>query len=252
MSEALTTLLEAVETSRRNGDRFWLPVLASQVGWVHRELHDFDRAVEQDQEALRIARAARAPQAEASALINLAMDYTRAGRPDEASRILRDLETIHSQAVWFGWLYDLRLQGALADHWLACGEMSRAEEHGRRLLELAERHEGWTYAVTAHRVLAEAALVKRDSGEAASQLAGALDVLRDHPAPLEAWRVHATIGRVRSTFGAPAEAAEAYGQAWLIAREIAASADDAALGTAFLDSAAVREIAERAHAREPS
>lgn len=252
MSEALTTLLEAVETSRRNGDRFWLPVLASQVGWVHRELHDFERAVEQDQEALRIARAARAQQAEASALINLAMDYTRAGRLDEASLILRDLETIHSQAVWFGWLYDLRLQGALADHSLACGEMSRAEEHGRRLLDLAERHEGWTYAVTAHRVLAEAALVKGDSGEAASHLAGALDVLRDHPAPLEAWRVHATIGRVRSTFGAPAEAAEAYGQAWLIAREIAASADDAVLSTAFLDSAAVREIAERAHAREPS
>jgi len=252
MSEALATLMEAVETSRRNGDHFWLPVLTSHVGWVHRELQDFEHAVEHDQQALRIARADRAQQAEASALINLSMDYTRAGKLGEASPILRDLEAVHSQAVWFGWLYDLRLQSALAEHWLARKELPRAEEHGRRLLDLAEGHQAWTYAVTAHRVLAEAALGRGDSGDAAAHLAGALDVLRAHPAPLEAWKVHVTIGRVRSAFGAPAEASHAYREAWLVAQDLAASVDDAALRSAFLGSAAVREVVEGARAAEPS
>jgi tetratricopeptide (TPR) repeat protein len=252
MSEALATLLEAVETSRRNGDHFWLPVLTSHVGWVHRELQDFDHAVEHDQRALRIARADRAQQAEASALINLSMDYTRGGRLDEASPILRDLEAVHSQAVWFGWLYDVRLQSALAEHWLAREETPRAEEHARRLLDLAEGHQAWTYAVTARRVLAEAALGRGDSGDAAAHLAAALDALRAHPAPLESWKVHATIGRVRSAFGAAAEASQAFHEAWLLAQDLAASVGDAALRSTFFGSAAVREIAEKARAAEPS
>jgi cytochrome c-type biogenesis protein CcmH/NrfG len=101
--------------------------------------------------------------------------------------------------------------------------------------------------VTAHRVLAEAAVVRADSGEAAAQLAGALDVLREHPAPLEAWRVHAVIGRVRAAFGAAAEASQAYREAWLVAQGLAGSVDDAALGPR--SSAPACAIAEGAEPR---
>ena len=43
MSDALATLHEAMAVARRNGDRFWLPRVPNCIGWVHRELQDFDR-----------------------------------------------------------------------------------------------------------------------------------------------------------------------------------------------------------------
>jgi len=55
MSEALKTLNEAVEMARRNGDRFWVSRLPNCIGWIYRELQDFQRALEHDQRGVEIA-----------------------------------------------------------------------------------------------------------------------------------------------------------------------------------------------------
>jgi len=56
MSEALKTLNEAVEMARRNGDRFWVSRLPNCIGWIYRELQDFQRALGTTSEELRSLR----------------------------------------------------------------------------------------------------------------------------------------------------------------------------------------------------
>ena len=51
-----TTSRTPSPSARRNDDRYWLPRLASHLGWVHRELGALERARELDAEAVRIAR----------------------------------------------------------------------------------------------------------------------------------------------------------------------------------------------------
>ena len=48
ISEALAVLDEGVAMAQRNGDTFWWPRLPNCIGWIYRELQDFDRAADYD------------------------------------------------------------------------------------------------------------------------------------------------------------------------------------------------------------
>jgi tetratricopeptide (TPR) repeat protein len=242
ITQALAVLTEGKEMGVRNGDRFWLPRLASHIGWVHRELQDFDRAIRHDLEGLAIARDYGVVSAEASALLNLSHDYIESGQLDAAHESLDSLEKDHSHEAWFGWLYTIRLEDALADYWLARGRPVQAEEHACRLLELAELRQASTYVATAHKTLFEAAHAAGDSASVASHVAAALGELQSHPAPLSAWRLHAAIGRLRTATGDREGARTAYGDAASAARKLAAGIDEADLRETFLGSPAVRAI----------
>jgi tetratricopeptide (TPR) repeat protein len=244
MSQALVALHEGLEMGRRNGDRFWLPRLASHVGWIHRELQDFDRAIEHDQEGLALARKNRVVEAETNALLNLSLDYTQAGRLDEALEILERLEKVRGRVEWFGWLYEIRFDGALTEHWLARGDMARAAAHARQLLADAGPRGAHTYVVTAHRALLEVSLHAGDLPSAASHAAAALDEIRSHPAPVCAWRLHAAIGRLRAAAGNRGGARDAYREAAVGVRAIADGVEDSDLKGIFLGSTAVRAVLE--------
>src|SRR5205823_5821915 len=56
MSEALVTLKEVMEMTRRNGDLIWLARLPNSIGWIHSELQDFDYALKHDQQGVEISR----------------------------------------------------------------------------------------------------------------------------------------------------------------------------------------------------
>ncbi|HET6893125.1 MAG TPA: protein kinase, partial [Pyrinomonadaceae bacterium] len=74
MSEALETLNEALKMGKRNGDRFWLPRLPNCIGWIHRELQDFEGALKYDQRGLDVGREHHVLEAQANSLINLGID----------------------------------------------------------------------------------------------------------------------------------------------------------------------------------
>ncbi|HVQ30707.1 MAG TPA: AAA family ATPase, partial [Vicinamibacteria bacterium] len=123
---------EAIEMARRNGDRVWLPRLVTHLGWIHRELHDFDRARGYDEEGLRLAREQQGEIAPATeALLSLCVDYARAGRGDDALRVIQEIEKIRntSRGAWFGWVHELRMQSVVAEHWLLQEDLARAREH---------------------------------------------------------------------------------------------------------------------------
>ncbi len=46
MSEGLATLEEAIRMAGRNGDLFWYPRMPNCIGWIHRELQDFEGALD--------------------------------------------------------------------------------------------------------------------------------------------------------------------------------------------------------------
>ncbi len=239
IAEALATLGQGLDMARRNGEHFWLPRLANNVGWIHRELQDLQGAITHDLQGLEIARQERLPEAEASALLNLAIDHTLAGDAEQAAAAFAGVP--RERETWFGWFHEIRLAAALAERRLRLGELDAAADEARRLLEAATRLEARTYVVTAHVLLAEVARARGEPGVSAVHLVGAIEQLQGVNAPLVAWKAHAALGRLHASQGDGEAAARAFADAAKIVRSLG----DAAGGTlraVFLASPAVREV----------
>jgi tetratricopeptide (TPR) repeat protein len=242
MSEALQTLNEAIEMAGRNGDHFWVSRLPNCIGWIYRELQDFDRALEHDQHGVEIAREDRVLEAESNSLINIGIDHLQAGRDEKTLPAFREVEAIFQRDAWFRWRYNIRLQAGSAEYWLAQGDLGRAEEYARRLLEVATHHEVRKYMAVAHKLLAQIAIARGDLAEAEAELNATLDQLRSHPVPIVAWKTYAALGRLHSQLRNRQAARDAFAQAAAIINQIAANVHDEKLRVTFLNSTAVREV----------
>ena len=249
ISEGLNELLAAIALARRNGDRFWLPRLVSQMGWAHREILAAERALEFDTEAHRLTQEMGLPETpETDALLVLANDAVQLGDLERASTLLAELEEKTPDGQWFRWMDELRRTPVTAERWAATGDWDRTKEAADRLLGLARRHGAREYRCTAERFRAEVALGRGEGVEEASRrLAQAVAELRRSPAPLEIWRAARVLGRVRRHLGNEAGAAEAFAEAASAIRTIAAGITDAPLlREGFLDAAPVREVLDAA------
>jgi tetratricopeptide (TPR) repeat protein len=246
ISQAAHALAEGREMARRNGDRYWTPRFANQMGFLHRELMDWDTAIVLDQEGLAIAQQVHNAQAEGAAQLNLGIDYTQAGRLEDASRALEACRATLAPHRWFGWFFGIRLDTALAEHALARGDLRGAEAGARGLLEAAQRHGCRTYVAAAHRLQADVALLEEDAPRAAEHIAEALEALSEHTAPLTEWPIRARLGRLHERLGQVEDARRSYGQAAQLVRQVAAGIEDAVLRGVFLNSPAVGEVLSRA------
>ncbi len=251
ISEALAGLDETTEVARRNGDEFWLPRLLAHHGLLRREIQAFAAAAACSEEALRVARESRHPAApETEALLNLCSDYARQGRFAESEAIIRELESMMAspRSTWYGWANELRLRAVVAEHFLLRGDVAAARERGERLRELARSMDASVFPTGARRLLGEIALADGRTAEAVSEAVGALERLRERPAPLEAWRILSTLGRGRLALGDAAGAREAFREAHAVVSSIAAGVHEESLRAAFLGSPAVREVVAGANA----
>jgi tetratricopeptide (TPR) repeat protein len=242
MSEALATLNEAIEMARRNGDHFMLPRLPNCIGWIYRELQDFERALEYDQSGVEIAREDHVLEAESNSLINVGIDQLHAGQSEKALRAFREVEDIFQRDAWYRWRYNIRLQAATAEHWLAQGDPEKAQEFAVRLLETAAQYEAHKYIAVAHKLIAQVAVASGDRAEAEKQFEAALEELLKYPAPVVAWKIYAQLGHLKLQEGDRSSAQEAFAHANTIVNSIAANIRDARLQAVFLNSTAVREV----------
>jgi tetratricopeptide (TPR) repeat protein len=244
MSEALATLNEGIELGRRNDELYQKSKWPNSIGWIHRELGDFDHAIEHDRAGVEIARQHQVLEAEINSVINLGCDYTQQGKREKSPAAFRKAEAMLQRDEWMRWRFNLRLQAGQAEYWLAQGNPEQAKEYAGRLLETASHYEARKYIAVAHKLLAEVAIARGDLTAGETQLNAALDQLREFPAPLVAWRVFAALGRLRLQMGESASAREAFAQAAKIVGQIAANVSDKKLQATFLNSALVREVLE--------
>lgn len=242
MSEGITTLEEGIKVAGRNGDRFWFPRMPNCIGWMHRELEDFAGAFKYDQEGLKVARQYHVLEAEANSLINLGIDHTYEGKPEETASMFRETRDIFERDAWFRWRYNIRLEAATAWHWLRQGNLEKATEFAQRLFDTASEHGVHKYMAEAYRLKARIAVAANDPTTAAAEFAAALDELERYPAPLVAWRTYADLARLEQSRGNTSAARAAFSRASKIVQMCAANITDENLRNTFLNSNAVREV----------
>lgn len=244
MSEALATFHDGMEIARRYGDQFWSPRIPNCIGWIYRELQDFEHAIKYDRQGLDVGRQAGVLEAQANSLINLGIDHGNTGESARTLDSFREVENIFQRDAWFRWRYQIRLQAGKCEHWLAQGEPDRAEAYAQHLLETASHYEARKYIAVAHKLLAEVAITGGDYAGAEAELNHALSQLHTHPVPIVAWKTYALLGRLRAELGDSAGASEAFAQAAVNVKRIAEGIDDEELRTVFMNSSVVREVSE--------
>ena len=249
MSESISTLEEAIKMGSRNGDRFWFPRMPNCIGWLHRELQDFEGAIKHNEEGLRVARQYNVLEAQANSLINLGIDHINEGKPEETLSAFNQTREIFERDAWFRWRYNIRLEAATAWHWLRQGDLDQAREFAQRLLDTAKHHEVHKYIAEAHRLKAKIAIATSDPTRAETEFAAALDELQRYPAPLIAWRTYTDLGRMQSKRGDLPAAQTAFAHAAEIINACAGNVTDENLRATFLNSTRVREVMSGAAAK---
>lgn len=248
MSEAIATLEEAIKMAGRNGDRFWFPRMPNCIGWLHRELQDFEGAQKYNRQGLEIARQYNVLEAEANSLINIGIDHTFAGKPQETIAAFRETRDIFERDAWFRWRYNIRLEAATAWHWHRQGDHEQAANFAQRLLDTASEHGVHKYIAEAHRLKAQIAIAANDQAGAELEFAAALEELQRYPAPLVAWRTYTDLGDLQRERGRLPDAQASFTRAAEIVNACAANVTDENLRATFLNSKIVRRLKAGANA----
>lgn len=234
ISEALEVLNWGMDIARRNGDSFWSSRVPNCLGWIHREMQDHEGSLAHDQNGAEMARSAGVVEAEVNSVINLAIDHFQAGDARQTDSSMQAAESIIEKEAWFRWRFVIRFQAARA-------EQSLSRPDALALLETATRYRARKYMADAHRLLARIAVAEGDPVEAEAQLNAAVQILRDFPAPLAAWKTHLAMGRLQAQLGRRDAARAAFAEAASVIRYISGNLADERLRQVFLSSPAVRE-----------
>lgn len=236
MSASLATLNEAMDKARRNGDLFWHPRFPNCIGWIYRELYDFESAGKYNDDGIDISRRHHVLEAEANSLINRGIDCTRAGDTENTAAAFHEVKDIFERDAWFRWRYNIRFEAAMAEHWLQLADLEKAREHVDRLMDAATEHEVHKYIAVAHQLMAKVCVARNDLAAAERHFDAALVELENYPAPLVTWKVHAGRAKLKRQLGEAEEAQKASDRALEIVDDIAANVKDEKLRTGFLET----------------
>ena len=237
MSASLATLNEALDKARRNGDLFWHPRFPNCIGWIYRELFDYESARKYNEEGIDVARRHQVLEAEANSLINRGIDCTHAGESERTAETFEQVKDIFERDAWFRWRYNIRFEAAMVEHWLGLGDLEKAREHVGRLRATATEHEVHKYIAVAHHLMAKVCVASGDLVAADQSFEAALAELENYPAPLVAWKVHAGRAQLKRQLEDTKGAQESSKRAREIIDEIAANVADEKLRNGFLQSA---------------
>lgn len=105
---------------------------------------------------------------------------------------MRVQNEMNSHKVVLDWCFRLPLHAALAELWLATGNLTDAREEARRYLDLAQSTEDYTYQAFAAEASARVALAQKDMTAAEHFVLQAIHSVQDRELPLATWHVHAT------------------------------------------------------------
>jgi predicted ATPase/class 3 adenylate cyclase len=146
---ALEVFRKALEDTDRCGDRALKARLLNTLGWVHAEIHDYDRAREYNErgellaaEMVKLGLVAGAPELYANAASNLANNFTAMGMPERAIDLLEPFKEELGQPgdPWQRWRWAPHIHDGLARAALSREDPESTIEWTDRELEIARTH----------------------------------------------------------------------------------------------------------------
>jgi tetratricopeptide (TPR) repeat protein len=189
LAEGIRDLNEGLELAEKNRERFWLSRYPNTLGWVHRELQDFETALQLDTEGAQIARENGYGKPEANSHVNLARNYLSLGEPERALDHLRRAEEIFEADMWFRWRYNIRPKAELSRYCLMKLDTRRAHQYAAESVALAEPRKARKHLAWGHKVLGDVAAAEERFGDARKEYQISLRILQKHRCPTIEWNI---------------------------------------------------------------
>ena len=246
--QALDVLYEGLTKARERESRFFISRLTNTLGWFHREFGDTSRAVELDHESMEEGRAARIPNVEVSALINLGFDYLALGQYERAQSYLEPtLERVEREALGsHRWRWTTKLFIGLAELFYQTG----LDDQALRAVEAGIKE---AQAMTAQKYIAQGWALRGkiiaklgDAATAGAELQRAFTLAEQLRSPSLIYTIAYDLGQWHEATGQERDAAAMYGKAIAAVDQMVTAVEDEALRSTFLQSALAQEIHERA------
>src|SRR5262245_19329763 len=197
-----------LEMAERNEHRRWTVLFRLELAWLHEQAFDFERARELCEQAHEEARKFAHPYTESLSLILLGMAHLGLERREAAFRCFSEVAArLDRERSLMDLILRIPLHYGLSRYWLAQGELAQARREAEALHGLAAAPGERTYLSLSLQTLAEIAMAAQDWQEAEATVERSLATLEGAEAPLAAWRVCATAGRLYDRFGRITEAA---------------------------------------------
>jgi class 3 adenylate cyclase/tetratricopeptide (TPR) repeat protein len=239
---------EVMTKAQERHNRFFLSRMKNHLGWFSRELGAVSRAAELDHESTDLGRTHGIANVEVSALINLGWDYLALGQLTRArSYLAPTLDRVVREA--FGshrWRWQMRILLGLAELSYTTGEYDQALRYVEAGLTEAQATTSRKYVALGWALRGKIATKLGDADAAGTELQRAFSLADQLQSPSLLYPIAYDLGYWHESTGKEREAASLYGKAKATIARMATAVEDEALRSAFLQSALVQEIHERA------
>jgi tetratricopeptide (TPR) repeat protein len=231
---ALACLNEGLELATRLGNNPLLSRFRNTLGWVYHDLCNFRPAIEENLEAVRIAKEVGDPEILCFGELNLADCCLAVGRLDEVATHLEPViqESARESSLgdqWMRWRYVQHLYVNRGELALRRGDVLSALRWADECVTAAQESASPRNLVKALRLRGTALAEQRRFDEAVAALTQALELAREVGNPFQIWRTLAAYSDARGAQGLDDGAAALANEALVVVEAVATSLGDAPL-----------------------
>jgi tetratricopeptide (TPR) repeat protein len=200
--ETLRELDRGIVRAEKNGDHYRAQTLHLYQAWVQLHAMDLDTAAKTCESVLPgFQDRASTPWRRLCLTIYGAAEAGRNNHAHAHALLRAAKDEMNDRAVIHDWYCRLLLQWALANLWLAQGDLTRAREESNEFLKLTEATAERTWQGLAWDVNARVATALGETQRAARCVAQGLAAIEGYEAPLAIWPLHATAARLSTAIG---------------------------------------------------
>lgn len=238
-SLALEAFQRSEEKAHIAGDRFLLAQVFNMRGWIHRELCDYENALDYDEYGVDLSIQWDKPSPEISARLNVCLDWLQLGDPQKALGMLEKIENqISSGSFGFhSWRWKIRLLHARGLCLLALDRPENVLDLAEEGLQLAESSAIRKYITLNHELKGMILAKMRRDDEAIASTARAISLADEIQYQPSRWASRYRLADLYHKNGHIQEANNTISEAKRIIQTIATRLEDEALRATFLKAA---------------
>jgi tetratricopeptide (TPR) repeat protein len=210
--KALGQFRAAIDLLDKNGDQYRAKTLRLYLAWAYLEAMDFDEVLticessfphpEESLVTVKPGSSGPFPEEARICLILRGSAQSALGNFDNAlDQLLAVRNAMDQQMVIIDWYWRMPLESALAELWLAKGDLARAKSHAEKFLNVTLATAERTWQARALQLSARVAMAQDQSDSARDFMGKALSRMEGFELPLAAWRVHGTAAEFYERIG---------------------------------------------------